>query len=55
MIDLCQCLVDGKGMPDEWKTSVIMPTFKIKSDVMSCGSHRRVKLLKRYLRGKYEH
>ena len=32
-------------MPDEWKTSVIAPTFKEKGSVMSCGSYRGVKLL----------
>ena len=32
-------------MPDEWKTSVTVPIFKGKGDVMSCGSYREVKLL----------
>ena len=32
-------------MPDEWKTSVIVPIFKGKGDVMSCESFRGVKLL----------
>ena len=32
-------------MPDEWKTSVIVPIRKGKGDVMSCGSYRKVKLL----------
>ena len=45
MVELCQRLLDGKGMPDEWKTSVIVPIFKGKDDVMSCGSYRGVKLL----------
>ena len=38
------CL-DGKGMPDEWKISLIVPIFKGKSDVVSCGSYRGVILL----------
>ena len=46
MMELCQRVMDGRGMPDEWKTSVIVPMFKGKGDVMSCGSHRGVKLLK---------
>ena len=45
MMELCQRVLDGIGMPDEWKTSVIVPIFKGKSDVMSCGSYRGVKLL----------
>ena len=45
MMELCQRVLDGRGMPDEWKTSVIVPIFKGKSDVMSCGSYKGVKLL----------
>ena len=45
MMELCQRVLDGRGMPYEWKTSVIVPIFKGKSDVMSCGSYRGVKLL----------
>ena len=40
MMELCQHVLDGRGMPDEWKTSVIVPIFKGKGDVMSCGSYR---------------
>ena len=32
-------------MPDKWKTIVIVPIFKGKGDVMSCGSYRGVKML----------
>ena len=32
-------------MPDEWKTSVIVPIFKRNSDMMSCESYRGVRLL----------
>ena len=45
MMELCQRVLDGKGMPDEWKTSVVVPIFKGKGDVMSCGAYRGVKLL----------
>ena len=45
MMELCQRVLDGRGMPDEWKTSVIVLIFKGKGDVMSCGSYRGVKLL----------
>ena len=45
MMELCQRVLDGKGIPDEWKTSVIVPIFKGKGDVMNCGSYRGVKLL----------
>ena len=45
MMEPCQRLLDGRGMPDEWKTSVIVPIFKGKGDVMSWGLYRGVKLL----------
>ena len=45
MMDLCQRVLDGRGMLDEWKTSVTVPIFKGKGHVMSCGSYRGMKLL----------
>ena len=45
MMELCQRVFDGRRMPDERKTSVIVPIFKGKGDVMSCGSYTGVKLL----------
>ena len=36
---------DGKGIPDEWKTTNVEPIFKGKGDAMNCGSYREVKLL----------
>ena len=45
MMELCQHILDSRRMPDEWKTSVIVPIFKGKGDVMSCRSYREVKLL----------
>ena len=45
MMELCQHILDKREMSDEWKTSVIVPIFKGKSNVMSCGSYREVKLL----------
>ena len=42
---LCQKVLDGKGMPKERKTSVVVSIFKGKGDVMDCGAYREVKLL----------
>ena len=62
MMELSQRVLDGRGMSDKWKTSVIAPIFKGKSDVMSSGSYREVKLLEhamkiveRVLESKYKH
>ena len=30
MVELCQRVLDGKGMPDGWQTSVLVPIFKEK-------------------------
>ena len=45
MMEQCHCVMDGREMPDEWKTSVIVSIFKGKGDLMCCGSYRGVKLL----------
>ena len=28
MVDFCQRVFDGKEMPNEWQTSVLVPIFK---------------------------
>ena len=36
MVELCQGVLDGRGMPHEWALSVGVPLFKGKGDAMSC-------------------
>ena len=38
-------MLDGEGMLEKWKTSVVVPIFKGNGDVMDCGAYRGVKLL----------
>ena len=45
MMELYQQVLDGRGMPEDWKMSLVKPIFKGKGDVMSCGAYRGVKLL----------
>ena len=45
MKKLCQRVLDGKNMPQEWKTIVVVAIFKRKGDMMDCGAYRGVKLL----------
>ena len=45
MVELCQRVLDGKGVPDEWQTSVLVPIFKGKGGIRSCSTYRGVKLL----------
>ena len=42
---LCQRVLDGKGKPEVWKTSVVVSIFKGKGDMMDRGAYRGVKLL----------
>jgi len=32
-------------IPEDWKSSVILPIYKRKGDPMECGSYRGIKLL----------
>ena len=45
MMELCQRVLDGMGIPEDWKTSVVIPMFKGKGMLMSCGAYMGVKLL----------
>ena len=38
MVELCQRVLDGKGMPDEWQTSVLVPIFKGNGGVRNCNT-----------------
>ena len=46
LMKLCQRALDGKGMPKDWNTSVLVPIYTGKGDVTNCGAYRGVKLLK---------
>ena len=45
LMELCHRILDGKGMPADWATSVAIPIFKGKGDIINCGKYRGVKLL----------
>ena len=45
MKKLCHIVLDGAVMPEEWKSSVVVPIFKGKGNVMDCGGCRGVKPL----------
>ncbi|XP_046855995.1 uncharacterized protein LOC124449095 [Xenia sp. Carnegie-2017] len=34
-----------RGIPEEWRTSRIVPLYKQKGDLLSCGNYRGIKLL----------
>jgi len=46
LLDLCNGIVKEGCIPEDWKSSVVLPIYKGKGDPMECGSYRGTKLLK---------
>ena len=46
LMELCQRILDSKGMPADWATSVPVHIFMEKKDIMYCEMHMGVNLLK---------
>ena len=38
-------ILESERMPEEWRLSVLVPIFKNKGDVQSCGNYRGIKLM----------
>ena len=38
-------LLQGEKMPDEWRSSVLVPLYKGKGHIKECGNHRGIKLM----------
>ena len=45
MVEICQKVMDGFGMPAEWALSIVVPIFKGNDDILNCGCYKAVKLL----------
>jgi len=45
IVDLCNGIVKDGCIPEDWKTSVVLPIYKGKGDPMDCGFYRGIKLL----------
>jgi len=47
ILDLCRPngIVKEGSIPEDWKSSVVLPIYKGKGDPMECGSYRGIKLL----------
>ena len=45
LLDLCNGIVKEVCIPEDWKSSVLLPIYKGKGDPMECGSYRGIKLL----------
>jgi len=44
ILDLCNGIVKEGSIPENWKSSVVLPIYKGKGDPMECGSYRGIKL-----------
>ena len=45
ILDLCNGIVKEGCIPEDWKSSVVLPIYKGKGDPMECGSYKGIKLL----------
>ena len=45
IVNLCERALERKGMPENWKTCVLVPIYKGKGDVTNYKAYRKVKLL----------
>jgi len=43
--DLCNGIVKEGCIPEDWKSSMVLPIYKGKGDPMECGSYRGIELL----------
>jgi len=44
-LDLCNGIVKEESIPEDWKSTVVLPIYSGKGDPMECGSYKRIKLL----------
>jgi len=45
MKDICNRVLNGDSIPEDWKNSILVPLYKGKGDPKECGSYRGIKLL----------
>ena len=45
ILDLCNETVNEGCIPEDWKSSMVLPIYKGKRDPMECGCYRGIKLL----------
>jgi len=45
ILDLCNSMLKECCIPEDWKSSVVLPSYEVKGDPMECGCYRGIKLL----------
>ena len=43
--EICQKILDGFCIPDEWALRIVVPIFKRKGDIRNCSCNRAVTFL----------
>ena len=46
ILNLCNGILKEGSIPEDWKSTEVLPVYKGKGDPMECGSYRGIKLLK---------
>ena len=50
LLDLCNGIVKEGCIPEDWKSSVILPIYEGKGDPVECRSYRGIKLLEQVMK-----
>ena len=50
ILDLCNGIVKEGCIPEDWKSSVVLPIYKGKGDPVGCGSYRGIQLLEHVMK-----
>ena len=50
ILELCNGIAKKGCIPEDWKSSVVLPIYKGMCDPMECASYRGIKLLKRAMK-----
>ena len=44
LTDMLAKIMETEKIPDEWRSSILIPIFKNKGGIQRCGNYRRIKL-----------
>ena len=50
LTSICNLIVAQGRIPDDWRSSILLPVFKWKGDPMECGSYRAIELLEHVMK-----
>ena len=50
LTSICNLIVAQGRIPDDWRSSILLPVFKWKGDPIECGSYRAIELLEHVMK-----